>query len=251
VIIDWSVIEAAPTHERAVAIVDVLSIVTALLDWRYAAKANRNTAQQKFSAWGAGVAAGLASQAIKSAKAIGEGEAEALRTLLDLLMMSVQLASQLGHDRHQEGSEHYFGYSLENQGAKFSHAEAVGPGILFASALHGQDTSALREALENAGVPLNRLRAADIRLAVNDLPAFCAANNLPYGIAHELDPLSEQVTKALEKAGMVETDTTGWQPPDKMVGEPTPAPEASPSATGFADAPVDTQTPSIDSDSAM
>jgi glycerol dehydrogenase-like iron-containing ADH family enzyme len=130
VIIDWSVIEAAPIYERASGIVDVLAIVTALLDWRYAAKLNRNTPEQQFSQWGAGVAAGLATQAIKSAREIGEGKIEALRTLVDLLMMSVQLANQLGHDRHEEGTEHYLAFSLGNQGAHFNHAEAVGPGIL-------------------------------------------------------------------------------------------------------------------------
>lgn len=211
VIIDWDLIQAAPAHERGAAMVDVLAIVTALLDWRYAATKNRTTSEHRFSAWGASVAAGLASQAIKSAKAIGEGQLEALRTLVDLLMISVQLAHQLGHDRHQEGTEHYFAYSLQNQGAKFNHAEGVGAGILFASALHGQDPSALRDALTNAEIRLDQLREADIQLAINGLPNFVAMNNLPFGYAHDLDPLSDQVREALEKAGL-KSGGTSWNP---------------------------------------
>jgi glycerol dehydrogenase-like iron-containing ADH family enzyme len=209
VVIDWDVIQAAPHEERAGAIVDVLAIVTALLDWRYAAKLSKNTERQKFSSWAAGVAAGLASQAIKSAKEIGEGKVEALKTLVDLMLISVQLASQLDHDRHQEGTEHYFGFSLENQGAEVSHASAVGPGILWAAALHGQDPAPLRDALESAGVALDRLRTGDVQLAVRDLPNFCATNNLPYSRAHDIDPFSDQVRQTLERAGII--DVEGWQ----------------------------------------
>ncbi|MBI5929991.1 MAG: iron-containing alcohol dehydrogenase [Chloroflexi bacterium] len=228
VIIDWSVIEAAAPYERASGIVDLLAIVTALLDWRYAAKTNRNTPEQQFSQWGAGVAAGLATQAIKSAKDIGEGKIEALRTLVDLLMMSVQLANQLGHDRHEEGTEHYLAFSMGNQGAKFNHAEAVGPGILFTSALHGQDPSALREALQTSGVRLDQLRAGDVRLAINDLPNFCTTNNLPYGIGHEIDPFSDQVTKALEKAGLVEPVATTWQAAPTIIEPSIPTADTNP-----------------------
>lgn len=200
-IIDWALIEAAPAHQRAGAIADLLAIVTALLDWRYAGQQNRTTPDERFSAWGASVAAGLGSQAIKSAKAIGEGQVEALRTLIDLVMMSVQLAHQLGHDRHQEGTEHYFAYALQNNGVHNFHAEMVGPGILFTAALHRQDPTALREALTQAGIRLDQLRNADVQLAINDLASFCATNNLPYGIAHDLDTSSDQVKSALEKAG--------------------------------------------------
>lgn len=228
VIIDWEIIEAAPPGERAGAIVDILAIVTALLDWRYAAKNNRNIAEHKFSAWGAGVAAGLASQAIKSAKAIGEGKVEALRTVIDLVMMSVQLAHQLGHDRHQEGTEHYFVYSLQNQGASFKYAEAVGSGILLASALHGQDPNALKDALQAAGIQLDQLRAGDVRLAVNDLPNFCTTNDLPFSIAHSIDPLGDEVTQALDKAGLLGEDGS-WTPPvAAAMGEEPPPAEASP-----------------------
>ncbi len=213
VILDWDVIRAAPAHERAAAIADILAIVTALLDWRYAAKHNRTNDAQKFSAWGAGVAAGLASQAIKSAKDIGEGSVEGLRTLLDLLMVSVQLAHQLGHDRHEEGTEHYFAMSLENQGSTVTHAEAVGPGILLSYALHGQDPTPLRDALLNAGIRLDQIRTADAQLAINDLPNFCAVNDLPFGIGHEIDPLSDKIKTALVRAGLASSNDTGdWSP---------------------------------------
>lgn len=210
VFIDWEVLQAAPVHERAVAIVDLIAIVTAILDWRYAAQQNKNPENQKFSVWASGIAANLAAQAIKSARAIGDGDIESMRLLIDMLMVSVQLASQLGHDRLQEGTEHYLAFSLENQKVAVNHAEAVGTGILWAAALHGQDPAPLREALEAAGVRLNQIRAADIQLAINDLPTFCVANNLPFSRAHDLDPFADYVKQALEKAGLSSTEG-GWQ----------------------------------------
>lgn len=208
-LIDWEVITAAPPHLRGAAIVDLLSIVTALLDWRYAARQNRTREDQKFSAWGASVAAGLASQAIKSAAAIGQGKVEALHTLLDLLMISVQLANQLGHDRHQEGTEHYFAFSLRNQGAKATHAELVVPGILITSKLHGQDPGSIRGALQSAGLRLDQVRAADAQLAMNALPNFCATNDFPFGIGHELDPMSDEVKAAMQAAGFAAEASDG------------------------------------------
>jgi glycerol-1-phosphate dehydrogenase [NAD(P)+] len=209
VIIDWAVIQAAEPHRRAGMLADMIAIVTGLLDWRYAAKMKRTAQDQPFVPWAAGVSAGLASQAIKMADAVGRGEVEALSTLLDLASVSVQLANQLGHARQQEGTEHYFAFALQKQGVSASHAECLGPGILFASALHSQDPSALREALEKAGIRLNQLRPADMQLAISDLPGFVAANNLPYGIAHDLDPFSDAVQRALDLARLA-GDTGGW-----------------------------------------
>ena len=206
VMLDWDLIQEAPQAHRSAAIVDILAIVTALLDWRYAARLGKNPAEEKFSAWGASVAASLASQAIKSASVIGEGKPEALRILLDLLMMSVQLAGQLGHDRHQEGTEHYFAFSMENQGVTAPHAETVGAGILFASALHGQDPTSLRDALGNVGLSVDNLRARDIKRAIGDLADFCEANELPFGRSHNLDPFSDAVGEALESAGILHAD---------------------------------------------
>ncbi len=90
-----------------------------------------------------------------------------------------------------------------------THAEALGPGILFTSALHNQDPAALREALLKAGIRLDQLRPADVVLAVQDLPHFARANDLPYALAHELDYTSERVQKALTVAGFDLSDT-GW-----------------------------------------
>ncbi len=209
VIIDWDVIQAAEPHRRAAIIADLLAVVTGLLDWRHATKLKRTTADHAFVPWAAGISASLASQAIKLAEPVGQGDPAALRTLLDLASVSVQLANQLGHARQQEGSEHYFAFALEKLGVDASHAECLGPGILLTSALHNQDPSALRDALSQAGIRLDRLRPADVQLAINDLQSFVLANDLPYGVAHEIDPFADSTLQALHMAGLSD-DTGGW-----------------------------------------
>ena len=229
IVIDWEVIQAADPHRRAGVVADMLAIVTGLLDWRYAAKQNRTAPDQQFVPWAAGIAAGLASHTIKIADAIGRGEVEAMRTLLDLTSVSVQLANQLGHARQQEGTEHYFAFALQKLGVIASHSECLGPGILLTSALHNQDPRALRDALEKSGVRLDQLRAADIQVAIGDLQGFVLANHLPYSIAHEIDPLSEQWQNALEIA-QITGDTGGWEITSDTAAQPAvegaPAEEA-------------------------
>ncbi|NJL92299.1 MAG: iron-containing alcohol dehydrogenase [Anaerolineae bacterium] len=234
VVVDLEVIAAADLHQRAGMVADMLAIVTGLLDWRYAVKMEKNALAHPFMPWAAGVAAGIASQTLKIAPQIGEGDPEALRTLLDLTALSVQLANQLGHDRHQEGTEHYLAFALENQGVHYaSHAECLAPGILLTSALHGQDPAALREALLKAGVRLDVLRPVDLQQALNNLPNFVETNGLPHGIAHDIDPYSDMVKNALATA-QLSLETGGW-----AVAQPT-APAAA-GATSSVPSPEDTE----------
>lgn len=227
VVIDWDVLRAAPDAERAAAIVDLLSIVTGLLDWRLAAQKGKNPRSQRFTPWAASVAAGLAAQAIKHAPTLGQGRQDALGTLLDLLMMTVQLGNQLGHRRASQGSEHYLARILATQTEeRLTHSELVGPCLLFVAALHGQDVTALRETLQHAGVRLDRIRATDFALMLDHLPEWIGTLGLPYSILNELDPSGDAVAKALDAAGLaVALDT--WILPHTAPGEET-TPEEGP-----------------------
>ncbi|NDJ77752.1 MAG: iron-containing alcohol dehydrogenase [Chloroflexi bacterium] len=222
ILIDWGILEGAPENRRGAGIVDVLAIVTGLLDWRHAAQKGKNPIEQRFTPWAASVAAGLASQAIKSAGAIGQGNHDALETLLHLMMMSVQLSNQLGHTRARAGGEHYLARILASQvNGDLSHAEIVGPCMLLISALHNQAPTALREALEEAKVPLDKLRATDIRLTLNNIAALIDAYELSYSILNDIDPDAEQVTEALEAAGLAIEGQTWEVPPSEGAAQPT------------------------------
>jgi len=215
VIIDWDILLAGPQHLRGAAIVDVLSIVTGLLDWRYAAQKGKNPRAERFRPWTAGVATDLAKQAIKSAAAIGQGDRDALATLLNLMLVAGQLNNGMNHTRVQQGGEHFLADMLATTSyAHTPHAELVGPCLLFVAALHGQDPAPLREAMENAHVRLDQVRATDFNLLLDNLTTHLADHAFPFSILNDLDPVSDLVIQALETAGLAILPET-WELPEE------------------------------------
>ena len=212
VVIDWGVVSQAPAYLRGTGIAEILSIVTGLLDWRYAAERNQNTALERFQPWAAGLAAGVAQQAFKIARRVGDGQVDALQNLLDLICMEVQINNQLGHTRAQEGSEQYFAYAIEPRVARnrgVPYADLIGPGIMIAAALHGQDIAAIRDTLTAAGIRLGQLKPDDVVATLKLLPQYVRDHNLPYSILHELDITSERAWELIAVTGL---DMTGDRP---------------------------------------
>jgi glycerol-1-phosphate dehydrogenase [NAD(P)+] len=204
VIFDLELIQSAPANQRAVGIVDVLSIATAMMDWNYANQKGQTTPETAYVPWMASIAAGLAAQALKIAASIGKGETEGLRTLVGLLAMAVQVDNQLGHRRATRGSEHIFADALNTTtiGA-VSYAEKVGPGILIAAGLHKTAAAPFRAVLESAGVRLDQLKSYEIRSTVNTLPDYVWQHNAPFTILNDLKSNSPELTQALEKSTLL------------------------------------------------
>ena len=204
-IIDWEIVRNAPANLRGTGIVELLSIVTGLKDWQYAAARNKNTQETRFSPWAAGLAAGIAQQAFKIARGVGQGNVDSLRNLLDLICMEVRLTNQLGHNRPQEGSEQYFAYAIEartaiEHGVPF--ADLVGPGILIAAALHEQDVNPIRETIASAGVRLDQLRTEDSVETLKIMPQYVVEHNLPYSILNDFEPTTERIEDLLRITGL-------------------------------------------------
>ncbi len=205
VILDWEIIRNAPPHLRGTGICELLSIVTGLLDWRYAAERNQNTPETRFQPWAAGLAAGIAQQAFKIAAGVGQGRVDALTNLLDLMCLEVQLTNQLGHNRPQEGSEQYFAYAIErrvSRGHGVPYADLVGPGILIAAALHGQDVAPIRDTIQSAGIRLGQLAPDDIAETLYRLPEYVRLHKLPYSILNDLDTSPTQIADLLARTGL-------------------------------------------------
>ena len=205
VLIDLDVIRAAPSHTRAAGIVDVLSILTALMDWAYATQKGM-VGDAKLVPWLMSVGAQVAAQAVKIAPALGAGDPDALHMLIDLICLTVQLNNQQGHSRLSQGTEHIFASAvkLEDTVVDVSHAERVGPGLLLATALHNKDVTNVRGALDAAGVRLTQLKPSDSRAAFLTLPDFARSQNTPYTILNDLSANSDPLEQALSKSGLFE-----------------------------------------------
>jgi glycerol-1-phosphate dehydrogenase [NAD(P)+] len=200
VIINWTAITDANAYERGAGIVEVISSVTALLDWQLAANKNQTTPETRLSIWAMQVGAALSMQAMKLAPQIGQGSPEALRGLLDLMCMSIQMDSVLGHRRASRASEHWFA-DVVKAAPHVTHAEKVAAGILFAAALHGREVAPFKTALEQAGLRLNQIAGSDARTAANKLPQYVKDRGLPYCALHDAD--SAAISAALEKSTLL------------------------------------------------
>ena len=208
IIVDWDIISNAPPSIRGTGIVELLSIVTGLLDWRYAAERNKTTADTRFLPWAAGLAAGIAQQAFKIAQGVGQGKVDSLRNLLDLMCTEVQLTNQLGHNRPQEGSEQYFAYAIEKKTASGSgvpYADLVGPGIMIAAALHKQDIAPIRDTILSAGIRLDQLKTDDVTETLRMLPDYVKKHDLPYSILNDFDPTPEKILDLVAQTGLDST----------------------------------------------
>ena len=186
-VIDFDVLAAAPAHLRAAGICDVLSIATGLWDWEFAEEEGKNPEGMELIPWAADAAQAVLQGALDCAEAAGAGDPAGLKQLLDCLAMEVQLCNLIGHSRPEEGSEHYFAYSVENlMGKGLSHGELVGPGILLIAEKQDQDVNELRYALEACNIPLNNIPQAMIKATLRGLPEYVRKHEFPFGIAHNL-----------------------------------------------------------------
>lgn len=184
---------------------DAMSSITALMDWSYAMQINKTTPETKFNAWAASLAANFAQQSLKLAGGTGKKDTEALRGLIDLACLAVQLDNLLGHERAARSTEHIIAECAGDTSdfAAYSYPNRVALGIIIAAALHKKDTAPLRAALEAAGFKFNGLTKDALRGLLNALPFFAQQHKLPHGIAHDVHPHSDEVEQAITKSGLV------------------------------------------------
>jgi len=186
-IVDMDVLAVAPEAIRAAGICDVLSIATGLWDWELAAEKGENPEGMELIPWVADAAQAILDGALECAEAAGAGDDEGLKQLLDCMALEVQLCNQIGHSRPEEGSEHYFAYSVENLlGKGLPHGDLVGPGILLMANFQDQNTDELEFALKACHIPLENIPEDVIGTTLKGLPAYVRVHDLSYGIAHEL-----------------------------------------------------------------
>jgi glycerol-1-phosphate dehydrogenase [NAD(P)+] len=187
-IIDFEIIAAGPASIRAAGITDVMSIATGSWDWKFAEEKGKNTPETAFIPYAYDTAQAILRWVLDCAEAAGKGDREGLKQLLDCLVLQAQLCNQIGHARPEEGSEHYFAYSVENEmGKGLPHGDLVGPGIILMAGLQGQDIGPLKSALDFCNVPLTNIPQDMIDRTILGLAEYSERHGLAYGIAHTLE----------------------------------------------------------------
>jgi glycerol dehydrogenase-like iron-containing ADH family enzyme len=103
--VDLSVIARAPAALNRAGIGDLLSIHTALWDWKHS--------NDGYDDGVAAEASAILSELDHHADAIAGGSEVALRFIMDAFARENALCLRVGSSRPEEGSEHYLGYNLE------------------------------------------------------------------------------------------------------------------------------------------
>ncbi len=169
-LVDYDLLQAAdPLLNRAGA-GDILSIFTALWDWREAGA-------RGLEPYDAGIAAEsrvLLQRLFDGAGEIGNCTEAGLHLLSELYVGEVRLCERVGNARPEEGSEHYVAYCLESMtGRHYLHGALVGLGVLLAGACQGQDLAPVARCLRDlrldcrpgaVGTTRDELRACLLRM---------------------------------------------------------------------------------------
>ncbi|HTT16561.1 MAG TPA: NAD(P)-dependent glycerol-1-phosphate dehydrogenase [Thermoplasmata archaeon] len=150
VLADTSVIVKAPFRLLASGCADVISNVTAVLDWKLAARL-RN---EEYSSTAATLAEYAAHEIADHAPLIKPNLEESVWIAIRPLIVAGIAMSVAGSSRPCSGSEHLFSHALDRAAKRPSlHGEQCGVGAIMMMYLHGGDWRRLRSALHAIGAP--------------------------------------------------------------------------------------------------
>lgn len=150
ILADTSIIVKAPFRLLASGCADVISNVTAVLDWRLATRL-RN---EEFSSTAATLAEYAAHEIEEHANLIKPNLEESVWIAIRPMIVAGIAMSVAGSSRPCSGAEHLFGHALDRSAAHPSlHGEQCGVGAIMMMYLHGGDWRKLRGALHAIGAP--------------------------------------------------------------------------------------------------
>jgi glycerol-1-phosphate dehydrogenase [NAD(P)+] len=207
VLVDFSLIQQAPGRLNRAGGGDLLSIHTALWDWRHGAERPGAGPPGAAAAPVVPEVARRAEQILDTVTALAaEIQAVSPRGIEAIVRAYLEIsetATALGHAQLEEGSEHYFVYCLEQlTGRPLIHGEAVTLGAVLMSELQRNDPARVRAFAAATGI---KWRASDLGLGPDDvaatlrrLPAYVRETGLPWSVIDEAVLDEAAVTRLAE-----------------------------------------------------
>ena len=177
--VDFAVIEQAPAALNRAGIGDLLSIHTALWDWRHAG--------QNFEVSVAAQAATILEELDARATSIAACEDEALGFIMRSYVHENTLCLQVGSSQPEEGSEHFLGYNLEYLTQRgYVHGQLICLCVYTMARLQQNRPEWVRSLIERAGCPW-RLRdlgiaRQDFEQALLTLQQYAQAERFPASV---------------------------------------------------------------------
>ncbi len=199
VLIDTDLIRSAPPHLNRGGVGDLLSIHTALHDWRLA----HERLGEPYDEAVAQQSASILERLEREAEQVRQVSERGVRLLVELFCEEVALCYQVRSSRPEEGSEHHLLYTLEYQtGRTYLHGTAVVLCALLCAYLQGNAPERLRHLADACGVDykamLSEIGVPALRRALLDAPDYARQDQLPLTFLTLTDAISEaRVDEAL------------------------------------------------------
>lgn len=223
IVVDPDLIGRAPARLNRAGVGDLLSIHSGLADWRLGAAAGSIAFDDEV----AGAAAAVLGRVEAVALEIGAVSAAGLEEMVRGYAQVNALCLRVGHSGPEEGSEHYFGYHLEQvTGRSFIHGELIGLGTVLMATLQENDPARAVRILDTCRVawrPEEQALERDVLVdALAGLRAFVRAQGLPHSVIDEADLAPLSAAALLERA--LATGRPGTSPP--AIRRPATSPPA-------------------------
>jgi len=200
--VDYGVIQKAPKRFNRAGCGDLLSIHTAMFDWRLAARAGRAGYDEAI----AGRAQECLRKIIEAAAEIKNVSDRGIDALVDCCCDEVEFCVQLGGARPEEGSEHLFAYNYELiTGRKVLHCELVGVGIYAMSVVQNNAPEEIARIMDACGLAFrpgdNDITFDEVRETLKTLNTYIIKSESFYSILNEVEisgAMIESIIKGLK-----------------------------------------------------
>jgi glycerol-1-phosphate dehydrogenase [NAD(P)+] len=149
IVADTAIISKAPFRMLASGCADVISNLTAVMDWKLAHRLKA----EEYSSFAAVLAKTAADQILENRAIIRPGIEEASWLVVKSLVVSGVSMAVAGNSRPASGAEHLFGHAIDRLSPGPMHGETVGVGTILMMHLHGGDWEMVRDALKEIGCP--------------------------------------------------------------------------------------------------
>lgn len=189
ILCDFELMQSAPPRLNRAGVGDILSIHTALFDWKLAAERGKAKYEPSIAEAASGLLEGLEQNAGEIRSASEKG----LRFLMEAFAAENALCLDAGSSRPEEGSEHFFAYAVEQlTGRTFVHGELVCLGVLLLSRLQQNRPGWVWDLLEKTSVAFHPARLGLSREELTEvfahLRGFVHEEKLAYSIIDEQKP---------------------------------------------------------------
>jgi glycerol-1-phosphate dehydrogenase [NAD(P)+] len=162
ILADTEIISKAPYRMMAAGIGDILSNLTAVLDWKLANRIKN----EYFGHFASMLSQQSAELLLNNYEHINSDE-ESVRIVLEALITSSIAISVAGSSRPASGSEHLFSHALDKLGSEHSlHGEQCGVGSIMMMYLHDGNWQTIKKALKAVKCPISakELRVTDEKI---------------------------------------------------------------------------------------